>query len=266
MNCKNCLTELTEGSGFCNSCGGKVIKNRLSFKNLFEHISETFFNYDNKLLRTFVHLFKKPEAVIGSYVQGVRRRYVNPVSFFGIILTINGLNVFLISKFYKKYLDATNLLGDIDSANNEATKKIMAMSSDISLEYASIFFSMLIPLAALISWIVFFNKKYNYTEHIILYLYSMSVYSIITVVLGQLILAIIPEKYLLFGTAMYLFLFLYHCYILTRLFKLSFGQLLLKILMFIILFFISYIGFSILTIIALLLTGAVELQDFQPIQ
>ncbi len=264
MNCKNCNIELTEKSDFCNSCGGKVIRNRLTFRNLFEHISETFFNYDNKLFRTFIDLFKKPEVVIDSYVQGVRKRYVNPVSFFGIILTVNGLNIFIISKFYKKYLDASTLIGDMDSANNEATKKIMGMSSDISLEYASLMFSILIPFAALISWVVFLNKKYNYTEHVIIYLYSMSVYSILTVVFGQIILAIIPEKYLLFGTVMYLFIFLYHCYILTRLFKLSIRQLILKVLMFFILFFITYIGASILTVIVLLLTGSVDFQDFAP--
>lgn len=155
MNCKNCYNDLVRNSDYCNYCGGKVIRNRLTIKNLFEHISETFFNYDNKLLKTFIDLFKKPEIVIDSYVKGVRKRYVNPISFFGIILTLNGLNIFLITKFYKKYLDASNLIGDLDSATDQTTKKIMEMSSDISLEYASLLFSLLIPFVAFLSWIVF---------------------------------------------------------------------------------------------------------------
>ncbi|MFD2914921.1 DUF3667 domain-containing protein [Psychroserpens luteus] len=264
MNCKNCNTQLPLNSDFCNTCGGKVIRNRLTFKNLFEHISETFFNYDNKLLRTFIDLFKKPEVVIGSYIEGVRKRYVNPVSFFGIILTINGLNVYIISKFYKKYVNASSIVGDLDSAQNEATKKIMALSTDISLEYASLFFSLLIPLAALVSLIVYHNKKYNYTEHVILYLYSMSVYSILSVVFGLLVLLTFPEKYMLFGSVMYLFIFIYHCYIHTRLFKLSAKQLILKTLLFLVIGFIIYIGFSILGVLTLVLTGAIELQDFAP--
>ena len=52
MNCKNCHTELHDHDDYCPNCGARVIRNRLTFKNLFEHISETFFNYDNKLLRT----------------------------------------------------------------------------------------------------------------------------------------------------------------------------------------------------------------------
>ncbi|MGC1205165.1 MAG: DUF3667 domain-containing protein [Flavobacteriaceae bacterium] len=264
MNCKNCDISLSQESDYCNSCGGKVIRNRLTIKNLFEHLSETFFNYDNKLLRTFIDLFKKPQVVIDSYVKGVRKRYVSPISFFGVILTLNGLNIFIISKFYKQYLDASKLIGDTDAANNEATRKILEMTSDFSLEYASLLFSFLIPLGALISWIVFFNKKYNYTEHVILYLYSMSVYSVLSVVFGLLTLAIIPEKYLSFAYVMYLFIFVYHCYILTKLFKLSFWQLALKVLLFLILFFITYIGVSILSVIILLLTGTVDFQDFLP--
>ncbi len=262
--CKNCYNALSIDSDFCNCCGGKVIRKRLTFRNLFEHLSETFFNYDNKLLRTFIDLFKKPEAVIDTYVQGVRKRYVNPMSFFGIILTINGFNIFLISKFYKKYLDASSLLGENYQSKSAGQDKIMALSSDFSLEYASLLFSFLIPLAAFISWIVFYNKKYNYTEHVIIYLYSMSIYSIISVVLGQIVLFISPEKYLTFSTWIYVFVLVYHCYILTRLFKLSIGQLTLKLLMFSVLFFASYIGITIVSLIVLFATGTLDLQDFAP--
>lgn len=61
MACKNCNTELTTDSEYCYHCGAKVIRNRLTIKNLFEHFSEQFLNYDNKFLQTFILLFKKPE-------------------------------------------------------------------------------------------------------------------------------------------------------------------------------------------------------------
>ena len=71
MNCKNCHTELKELDDYCKSCGGKVVRNRLTLKHLFEHLSETFFNYDNKLLRTIIDLVRIPEKVIDSYVIGI---------------------------------------------------------------------------------------------------------------------------------------------------------------------------------------------------
>ena len=264
MHCKNCHSQLPSNSDYCNLCGGKVIRNRLTFKNLFEHFTETFFNYDNKLLRTFIDMFKKPEVVIDTYVQGVRKRYVNPVSFFGIILTINGLNIFILSKYFKKYLDTSQMVSDTASAENEATRKIMALSSDFSLEYGSLIFSLLIPLAALISLIVFFNKKYNYTEHIILYLYSMSIFSILSVIFGLVVLLTVPDSYMTFASAIYVFIFIYHCYIFKRLFNLSIKQLILKILLFSVVFFFFYIGISILVTILLFLTGTLNLEDFVP--
>ena len=97
MNCKNCHTDLQENDDYCKNCGGKVIRKRLSFKNLFEHLSETFFNYDNKLLRTFVQLIKNPEDVIVGYINGVRKKYINPISFFGLSLTLSGF-LFLLLK------------------------------------------------------------------------------------------------------------------------------------------------------------------------
>lgn len=89
MDCKNCNIPLTVTDDFCRSCGAKVIRNRLTLKNLFAHITETFFNYDNKLLKTILHLFTKPDYVIDSYVKGVRKKYINPISFFWTRFNIN---------------------------------------------------------------------------------------------------------------------------------------------------------------------------------
>lgn len=92
----------------------------------------------------------------------------------------------------------------------------------------------------------------------------MSLYSILSVVFGQLTLLLIPEKYIIFGLVMSLFLLTYHCYIYIRLFKLSIVQLVLKVLMFLAIGFILYIGFVILGIIVMLGTGYIEFQDFTP--
>lgn len=64
MSCKNCLTELSEQGEYCKNCDVKVIKKRLSFRNLFVHLSETFFNYDNKLLRTFTNYLNNQKMLL----------------------------------------------------------------------------------------------------------------------------------------------------------------------------------------------------------
>ena len=108
-NCKNCNTQLLSKNDFCPSCGGKVIRNRLTLKALFSNFSEQFLNYDNKFLKTFLHLFSKPEEVIDGYINGTRKKYVNVVSYFAIAITLSGLLMFVLNKFFPGLLDFSSI-------------------------------------------------------------------------------------------------------------------------------------------------------------
>jgi hypothetical protein len=92
MDCKNCQTSLSETAEYCYHCGGKIIKNHLTIRNLFEHFSEAFLNYD-RFLQTFIGLFTAPEEVIGCYISGTRKKYVNVISYFAIAITISDLQL-----------------------------------------------------------------------------------------------------------------------------------------------------------------------------
>ena len=98
MTCKNCDTRLRTDFLYCPACGGKVIRNRITIKNLWTDVLERYFNLDNTFVNTFVHLFSKPEVVIEGYLQGLRRKYLNPISYLGIALTLSGVQIFLMSK------------------------------------------------------------------------------------------------------------------------------------------------------------------------
>lgn len=262
MHCKNCNKDLIETSDYCNNCGGRVVRKRLTLKNLLQHLGETFFNYDNKLLNTIVCLTKAPEKVIDSYVSGVRKRYINPISFFGISLTLTGFSIFVIKKFYKNALDASQFFDTSEVHSNKVSQDIMASSTDFSLEYSSLIYASMIPIFAFMSWLLFSNKRYNFTEHLVTYMYSMSLYSITSVILGLLVLIINPNYYLSFGLCLYLIALLYHCFLLKRLFNLSIGELILKTFLFLILFFFVFVvltvGIGIIMGIIMHLNGDLE--------
>jgi len=258
MTCKNCKTELTTESDFCNHCGAKVIRNRLTIKNLFEHFSEQFLNYDNKFFQTIIYLFKKPEDVIGSYVSGTRKKYVNPISFFAISLSISGIYMF----FFQKYLTESFNMSDFYKYENQ--QKITEAMMSFTIEYNSLIYFVIIPALALISLVVFYNKKFNFTEHVIIYLYSMSLFSFLSILLTIFILLVFPSKYLFLSGFIYAFMFIYHAYILKRIFQLSAKQILIKTIIFIPLFFIFYLISSVLMVILVLLTGEISLQDLVP--
>lgn len=251
MNCKNCHTELNTGSTFCNICGGKVIKNRLTFRNLFEHITETFFNYDNKLLRTFIDLFKKPELVIGGYIDGIRKRYVNPISYFGLAITLSGLYLIIINKFFPETIDYSIFA-------LEGQEEIQEKNMSFIQEYMSLFMMLYVPIYALIAAITFVGlKKFNYTELIVVFMYWQSQLSIISAVL-IIITAFFGISGGIVSMIFLPLMFLYAAFILKRLYKLSFGELILRTLLFFVVLGVIMVIITIIVTIIMFITGDMQ--------
>ncbi len=92
----------------------------------------------------------------------------------------------------------------------------------------------------------------------------MSLLSIISVFVAQLILLVVPQHYFMFSMFIYPVMFIYHCFILKRIFKLTTGNLMLRSLIFFGLFFVLYVVISILVFALMLATGIVNLEDFKP--
>jgi len=251
MNCKNCHTKLSVESDFCNSCGAKVIRNRLSFRNLFEHISETFFNYDNKLLRTFVDLFKRPEIVIGGYINGLRMRYVNPISYFALAITLSGLYILILNKFFPEALDFSVFAV-------EGQEELQRQNVSFVQEYMSVFMMLYVPIYALMARLSFIGlKQYNYTELIVVFMYwqsQTSILSAITILIG----AILGISNGMVSLCLIPFMLFYAAYILKRLYRLTFGQLILRTLLFFVVLGVVSIIIIIIVAIIMFITGDMQ--------
>lgn len=236
MICKNCHTSIHEEDDYCRNCGAKVIRNRLTFKNLFEHVSETFFNYDNKLLRTLIDLVKVPEEVIGGYISGIRKRHVNPISFFGLTLTILGIEWLVYRKYFPEQLD----LSAMAVQGQESTVNEMF---GVIQDYSSIFMILLVPIYALICRIVFFdNKKYNYVELIVAFTYMMALLSLVGAALNLVGLSFGLD----FGHMGFVNLplqVIYITYCLKRLYDVNFIAIVTRMLLSFIIYMIINIGF-----------------------
>ena len=238
MECKNCHTSFSDETNYCPSCGGKVIRNRLTLKMLFAHFSEQFLNYDNKFLKTFLHLFTKPEEVIDGYINGTRKRYVNVISYFAIAITVSGLQIFVLKKI-PGALDFSSITGE------EQQKFMQDFMNKIS-EYQSLLMMLYIPILALMSKIVFFNiKKYNYTEHLVIFMYIIAQTTIVSSIV-VILFSIFGFNLLTISSLMYPFVLLYSAYCLKRLYKFNLSEIVLKTFLFIPVLLVFYVAFSIL--------------------
>ncbi|MBA3985760.1 MAG: DUF3667 domain-containing protein [Flavobacteriales bacterium] len=260
MNCKNCTTALIPNSDYCHNCGAKEIRNRLTVKNLLQHIIETFFSYDNTFLKTIIYLFKDPKDVIDSYVQGVRKKYLAPLAFFAIALTISGLYFFILKQYFPNFFEMAASGFTADEKQIELTRKITQKAT----EFNALINFIIIPAVAALSCVLFWKQRYNYTEHLVIYFYTFSLFSIFSSILNLLVLSFFPFEFTVISTVVYIILIVYHGYVLKGLFTLSFKQLLIKILIFLPLAFVFYIGVVIAFFIISLLTGVINIQDFKP--
>ncbi len=251
MRCKNCKNELSSESNFCNTCGAKVIRNRLTLKNLFIHFYEEYFDYDNKLLQTLITLFTHPELVISSYINGTRKKYVNVVSYFVIALTVTGFQAFIMNKFFPELMN-------MDFLAQNGMKDIQQQNFDFVQEYQSVIYMLIVPGYALASKLIFFNyKQYNYTEHLVANMYLAAHVSFFT----SLIALIMGVFGMNFGVISFILIpiqILYFAYSFKRLFGLSLKSILLKTLLSLVLLGALFIAFGILMGIIMYYNGTMD--------
>ena len=83
--CLSCQTIFPEGAKFCHVCGQNKRASILSFKELWTNFWNTVFNVDNSFFNT-LRLLPRPDKITKLYVAGERKKYINPIRLFLILL------------------------------------------------------------------------------------------------------------------------------------------------------------------------------------
>ncbi|MFD1063963.1 DUF3667 domain-containing protein [Winogradskyella litorisediminis] len=218
MNCKNCNKPLLDTQKYCDECGAKVIKNRLTPTVLVHQINEEFISIDNKFLQTFVNLYKNPEDVINRYIDGTRKRYINVLQYFAIGLTLAGIQFYIMQRFFPEQFDFSNIFNqEINESNQSFQEKLNEVLGDGG-NFQSFAYIISVPFSAISTWLTYrFTgfKKFNFTEHVVINLYysgqiiiTTSIFYIITSVLG---IGLIYSSTIISITT-----FFYQCYVFKK--------------------------------------------------
>ncbi len=198
--------------------------------------TERFFNVDNTFVVTFKHLFTKPEKVIAGYINGVRKKYLNPISYFTIAITLGGLFVYLMNEFFPEALSYQfqnvdpDTLKDSDKLAFDFQKKW----NNYLFKYQSFFYILMLPFLSLISRLVFINRKqFNISEHFVINIYA---YSQMSMVINITYILILWSPKLVYYASLISFplQILYFTWVLKRIFNLNLKQTILKLLFFLI--------------------------------
>jgi len=248
MTCKNCEHPLNENEFYCEHCGAKVITDRLTIRALLNQLSTDVLGWDNKYLKTVVDILVRPKKMFEAYLGGTRKRYMNPLAFMLIGLTIS---IFIFNSFREEYLNisyqasksqtewiAENFGGiykspEFQKQQLESSKK----TQEFILKYFNLFTFLLLPFYALLSKLTF-GKPLNYAEHLTINTYLQGISFVSTPILFVLSVWLNPNLFF-FGLLLTIVLY---CYVYKKLYHLNFGEVILKLMVFVALLFAGFIA------------------------
>ncbi|MEX0361978.1 MAG: DUF3667 domain-containing protein [Allomuricauda sp.] len=238
---------------YCRNCGAKVILKRLTLKNVWEDVGTQIFNLDNTFLKTLKGLFLHPQLVILSYLSGIRKRYMNPVSYFAIAVTLSGLMFFILRNVYHVNLTKS-------SFSDTETSDLNFM-----FDYQGLMSYLIMPLYAFMTWLVFSSKKkFNYTEHLVANAYIIGQTSYVQVVAYIIGLGLFPIQFDVFNFGFLLVMIIYQFYVLGKMHQTGFWSTLWRAFVYFLMLIIVMIGIGVIAIVIALITGKASLADFAP--
>lgn len=156
--CLNCENEITDN--FCSICGQKTSTHRYSLKHFIVHdLIHGVFHLDKGFLFTIKELYTRPGYSIREFIQGKRANYFNYFTLLVIIITLG------------------HFIGKIPKVSLfEILEKYSLMKGQARVvrDYAKLILLAEIPVYALLSYLIFFEGKRNYTEHLVMAVYYTS--------------------------------------------------------------------------------------------
>ncbi len=172
--CSNCGYE---GTGkFCSACGQSYNVKRVTLSSIIREVIHTFTHFEKGFGYTLKELIVHPGIIQKNYLEGRRKSYQKPFSMFFICATLEGLAIYWISQ--PAHLNVTAF---------EKTRE------HFYRHYFVIFQSVMVPFYALITWIAFHSKKFNYAEALILFVYALSFLLLLTILTNAI--DIIPHRF-----------------------------------------------------------------------
>ena len=169
QNCLNCGAVLTEN--YCARCGQKSSVKRLSWHGFVEEVFHFFTHIEKGFLKTTKQVIIHPGTVSKNYLDGKRKIYHKPVSFFIIWVAIY-LVVYNLGVAVSRYPNATT--GALFSFDPRSTAVLNKYRSFIEI--------LIIPVIAFFNWLIVARPRFYYIEILSIFFYTISFfYMLLTV-------------------------------------------------------------------------------------
>ena len=175
--CNNCGQAVRES--YCGHCGQRVNPERINFAFLCREIFHFFTHLDKGFLFTSFQMIIHPGSTVKNYIDGKRKEYQSPISYFLFWTTVFVLFLWLIEKIFgmNKVIDYMGYFGP-------------GSDTRLAISNLSIVLMFVIPFQAFYLYLLVTKKKYNYFETMVGILYALG-----TVILFQFVFALFALLY-----------------------------------------------------------------------
>ncbi len=222
--CKNCGTR--SELHYCPACGQRISVYKVTFKETFEDLADALFSVNAPLLTTLKELVIKPGVLLRNFLNGQRRRYYKPVSFF-LLTTV----IYLVVRSLIGFDPFRNSMLVVQEGSTDSTVLTDARNYFL-LNLNNFVFVFVFTLAIFLK--LFFYRRYSLAEFIAISFYVLGMYTLF-LTLNMFLVQYIGDFMQPAGILIMLF---YFVYAMCSLFQRSY---LLVILKSIVLFFIAII-------------------------
>ncbi len=254
-HCKNCNELVAAGKTYCGNCGAKWIDKPVTLQNVANDFSDMYLGFDNRFLQTFLNMFSRPQLIINGYINGRRGRYMEAVRYTLLAVFFAGMYTLVLKKvdpsftvfnndsLYRSLGYTDQMITDVNNLNDKWLGFL--------LDYQGLIILLSIPLYAIFARITFWKESryYNFTEHMVFFLYVFAHSSIISSVISLISLAIDIDYFLIWIYSFIPLQIFYTAYCYKKCFRLNLWQITLKTIRFLIVLFFSYLAIIIAAVV-----------------
>lgn len=184
LSCPNCGAELV--GAYCHSCGQRQHRHYKLGTFIKESVHE-YLGFDGKLYRTVKTILLKPGQLTRDHYDGIRGRYIKPFQLFLVSYVIfwfaavsQGIYDFTLYEYFNWSPPSTELVESLvrgTVAERQMDIKVYERefntNSDTMRKGLIIF---LVPILALVSWLINFKQQKYYIQHLILAIHFFTFY------------------------------------------------------------------------------------------
>lgn len=156
---------------FCPNCGQPYEKKKISFGVLYDDFKERVLGLDGKFIQTVITAVKDCGDLTMTYIQGNRRKYVGPVGFFFISLTIYFVIMTATGNTFAEMMGNEEIMADFDAESDPTQAEIFKMIGTLMNEYFKVISLFSVLITGLFLWLFNLKKGLNYLEFLVFAFY-----------------------------------------------------------------------------------------------